>query len=173
MIQLLILSDTHGKDALLRSLLEANRNVDAILFLGDGLNGLEALLEDGGYPPAFCVRGNCDSETSFLGRSRDEELLLTLGGRRLLLLHGHTVGAKGSRSGLLSRAAARGADAVLFGHTHVPMEAYLGEEEGGPLWLFNPGSLGKPYDGYPSYGRLIIGRGGDLLFSHGVWEEHA
>ena len=45
MMNFLIVSDTHGNTRLLRSLLDANRAVDAILFLGDGLNEAEELCE--------------------------------------------------------------------------------------------------------------------------------
>ena len=170
MMNFLIVSDTHGNTRLLRSLLDANRTVDAILFLGDGLNEAEELCALGDYPPMFCVRGNCDTEFSPHFQKREEELILSFCGRRLLLLHGHTASVKFSVAGLLSRARAYEVDLVLFGHTHDPEERYLSPDEGGPLWLFNPGSLGRPYDGCPHYGRLTLSDSGDVLFSHGVWE---
>ena len=169
MLNFLIASDTHGNEYLLRRLLDANRPVDAILFLGDGLRELEEITAEGGYPPVFAVCGNCDSELSLYHRPREEELLLTFGGHRLLLLHGHTASVKLSLCGLFSRARTYGADIVLFGHTHDPEEGYRSED--GPLWYFNPGSLGRPYDGRPHFGRLSINDRGSVLFSHGVWEE--
>ena len=36
-----------------------------------------------------------------------------------------------------------------------------------PMWAFNPGSLGEPRGGKPSYGLLQI-RNGQMLFSHGT-----
>ncbi|MBO7761971.1 MAG: YfcE family phosphodiesterase [Clostridia bacterium] len=170
MMNFLIVSDTHGNTHLLRSLLDANRAVDAILFLGDGLNEAEELCALGGYPPLIGVRGNCDSEFSPHFRKRQEEEILCFSGRRILLLHGHTASVKFSLAGLLSRARAYAVDIVLFGHTHDPEERYIPKEEGGPLWLFNPGSLGRPYDGRPHYGRLTLSDNGDVLLSHGVWE---
>ncbi len=171
MLNFLIVSDTHGNEYLLRRLLDGNRTADAVFFLGDGLRELEEITVTGGYPPVFAVRGNCDSEVSLYHREREEELLLEFGGHRLLLLHGHTVSVKLTLGALLDRARAYGADVVLFGHTHDPEEGYRSEEQGGPVHYFNPGSLGRPYDGRPHFGRLTIDGSGALLFSHGVWEE--
>ena len=170
MLNFLILSDTHGNEYLLRRLLREHRTADGVFFLGDGLRELEDILAEGDCPPVYAVRGNCDSEVSLYHRPREEELLLTLGGHRLLLLHGHTVSVKLTLGGIRARARDYGADVVLFGHTHDPEEGYLGEEEGGPLWYFNPGSLGRPYDGRPHFGRLAIDGNGGLLFSHGTLE---
>ena len=170
MLNFLIVSDTHGNEALLRRLLEAHRTVDAVFFLGDGLRELEDLLAEGGYPPVFSVRGNCDAEVSLYHRPREEEQILSFGGHRILLLHGHSVSVKLSLGSLLYRAREYGADVVLFGHTHDPEEGYLPEENGGPVWYFNPGSLGRPHDGCPHFGRLAIDDGGNLLFSHGTME---
>ena len=152
-------------------MLAANRTVDGVLFLGDGLDEVEELSLTTGTPPIFAVRGNCDSEFSPLRRPREEELLLTFSGHRLLLLHGHTVSVKLSEGGLAARARAYGADIVLYGHTHIPKESYRSASEGGPLWLFNPGSLGRPQDLRPSFGRLTLDDRGNVLLSHGVWEE--
>ena len=171
MMNFLVLSDTHGNDYLLRRVLTANRAVDGVLFLGDGLDELEELSLALGAPPVFAVRGNCDSDFSPLRRPREEELLLSFMGHRLLLLHGHTVSVKLSEGGLVARARALGADIVLYGHTHVPAESYRPPREGGPLWLFNPGSLGRPYDCRPSFGRLTLDDRGSVLLSHGVWED--
>ena len=171
MMNFLVLSDTHGNDYLLRRVLAANTAVDGVLFLGDGLDELEELSLTPGIPPIFAVRGNCDSDFSPLRRPREEELLLTFAGHRLLLLHGHTVSVKLSEGGLAARARALAADIVLYGHTHIPKESYRPAREGGPLWLFNPGSLGRPHDCRPSFGRLMLDDRGHVLFSHGVWEE--
>ncbi len=173
MTNCIVLSDTHGDIARLRSLLRAERSLDAVLFLGDGLSELEELASEGWLPPVVAVRGNCDSAFSPLMYPRDEEITITLEGKRILLLHGHTVSVKSGTDGLLSRARARDADIVLFGHTHAPLDTYIPKERGGPLWLFNPGSLGRPTDARPSFGRLTLSARGGVLLSHGVWEGRA
>ena len=173
MTHCLIVSDTHGDIGRLRSLLRAQSGLDALIFLGDGLKEVEELASEGWLPPVLSVRGNCDSATSPLGYPRDEELTITLEGHRILLLHGHTASVKAGHEGLLSLARARDAEIVLFGHTHTPFDTYLPSERGGPLWLFNPGSLGRPTEGGPSFGVLTLDARGGVLLSHGVWEERA
>ena len=158
----LIVSDIHGDVARLRRVLSAVGNVHGVFFLGDGLREVQALLGTRGAPPLYAVRGNCD-----LGIPCEEELVVSLGEHRILLLHGHTAGVKGGEGGLLALARRHGADVVLYGHTHVRSERFLGEGEGGPLWLFNPGSLSQPMNSPPSFGTLSVDDNGALLFSFG------
>lgn len=166
----LVISDTHGARAALSALLLRHTDVDAVLFLGDGLSEVEALAAEGGHPAILAVRGNCDSLTSPYGCARDEELTLSLCGHRLLLLHGHTAGVKLGLGALVALAHRKEADIVLYGHTHFARQDYLPEGEGGPLWLLNPGSLGHPVEGAPSYGILSLDPAGSVLFSIGRWE---
>ena len=61
MTKLLVLSDSHGgRAAIERVLLKENANIDALVFLGDGLRDLEQALTP--YPRlrAYSVAGNCD-----------------------------------------------------------------------------------------------------------------
>lgn len=159
----LILSDTHGHADRVESLLDRpSIRPDAILFAGDGVRDLSYL----SLPCSlYAVCGNNDSPT--LAQS---ELTVDLDGIRLFLTHGHRFGVKSGTERLLMHAVARGADAVIYGHTHRPHEEYVpaGTRVGDTvlekgLWLFNPGSLG---DREASFGTLEI-RGGQLLFGHG------
>ncbi len=165
--KLLVISDTHGSRAVLSRVLRRHADAEAVLFLGDGLTEIEAAAAEGGLPPVLAVRGNCDAAASPYGCVREEELTLSLGGHRLLLLHGHTVGVKSSLGALVATARRKEADIALYGHTHVANETYLPEDSGGPLWLLCPGSLGRPADGAPSYGLLTLDGGGNVLFSVG------
>ena len=169
-MKFLVISDTHGRSDRLSRLLVRHRDVDGIFFLGDGLAEVEAAAIGGSLPTVFSVRGNCDPLTSPYGCLRDEEMTVTLGGHRILLLHGHTVGVKGGLGGAIALAHRREASILLFGHTHLPHASYLPEGEGGPLWLFNPGSLGRPADGAPSYGLLTLDGRSGVLLSHGKEE---
>ena len=67
---------------------------------------------------------------------------------------------------LLAAARRAGADIALFGHTHIPHEEY--DPESG-IYLFNPGSIGEPRAGRPSYGILSLS-GKNVLFSLGETE---
>ena len=167
---LLILSDSHGRPD---RITEAVRRVrpDGLLFAGDGLRDLTRC----DLPcPLWAVKGNCDWTVSPLivngsDLQPEEETLVTLEGIRILLLHGHTYGVKGGLGRAISRAIARDADVLVFGHTHTSLELHLTPDRAcdfsvtKPLTVFNPGSLG---DSSASFGTLTV-RGGQLLFGHG------
>lgn len=166
----LILSDTHKNCDRLKRVLDLNRNVDAIIHLGDGYTDFSGL--DLGDIPLYRVRGNCDEETDSFGTLSDEALI-ELGGIRIMMVHGHRHGVKFGLAKVASDAASKGADVLLYGHTHVPREVYFGAGERAgikllekPLWIFNPGSLGSPREGMPSFGVLTI-KDGQILLSHG------
>ena len=96
---------------------------------------------------------------------------MTLGGKRIMMVHGDRYGVKSGLARLISAACARGADIVLYGHTQIPFECYLpaGESEYGislekPLYVFNPGSIG---DYERSFGCIEIRRDGSVILSHG------
>ena len=169
---LCILSDSHGRvDALTEAIRRARP--DGILFAGDGLRDLTHT----DLPcPLWAVQGNCDwmSLPMIIGGSLcipTEEELILWEGLRILLCHGHRLGVKSGLSVAAAHAAARDADVLVFGHTHVPLEQRIpaGEVVGGiplkkDLYLFNPGSIGDGLD--PTFGTLTV-RDGVPLFGHG------
>lgn len=147
-MKLLVVSDSHGDtDNLYRA--AAATRPDRIIHLGDGWRDAGTLAIR--YPsiPLERVPGNCD-----LGASAPAERLLLLGGKRILICHGHTLHVKSGLLTALYTAREREADALLFGHTHRPMIDY---REG--VWLMNPGSIGSSV--HPTYGILTID-GGEL-----------
>ena len=174
---LCILSDSHGRPDAIAQVLRRVRP-DGILFAGDGLRDLSRVE----LPcPLWAVRGNCDwmSSPLIVGGSLcepPEEELLMWEGFRILLCHGHRFGVKSGLSVAAAHAAARGADVLIFGHTHTPLERRIpaGELLGGvplekDLYIFNPGSIG---DGLrPAFGTLTVRGGGTPrvpLFGHGT-----
>ncbi len=166
-----IFSDVHGRADRVRELVSRHRDASAFLFLGDGLRDLDETLFASVGSALVCVRGNCDAFSS----SVLEETVLDLGGARILLMHGHRYSVKSGLDRALAYASARGVDALLFGHTHLPEERYFpegselsdGTRLAHPTWAFNPGSLGEPRGGKPSYGLLQI-KNGQMLLSHGT-----
>ncbi len=168
-MEFLIFSDSHGASRSMEEVLARQvRSPDAILFLGDGLRDLGRAELFGSS--VFAVRGNCDwTSKSPDGSEVPNECLLQWEGHRLLLTHGHLYQVKYGYGALIAHAATVGAELVLFGHTHVPLDERVcaGETVGGvrlerTVHLFNPGSLGQ--DG--SFGCLSL-RGETVLFSHG------
>ena len=135
---LLVLSDTHGSVNSLTEVLkwaESRGIADFLVFLGDGAADLPLAAARSGFSaPRQAVRGNGDFDT-------DIPLTATLefAWHTFFLTHGHYHRIGDSYAPLLSAASSSGADAVLFGHTHVPFW-----EEAGGILLLNPGSLGRP-----------------------------
>ena len=170
---LCILSDSHGHpDAVAEAIRRARP--DGVLFAGDGLRDLSYVEIPNNA--LWAVRGNCDwmALPLLIGGSlcipTDEELILWEG-LRILLCHGHTLGVKSGLSVAAAHAASRGADVLVFGHTHAPLERRIpaGETVGGvvlekDLYLFNPGSIGDGLE--PTFGTLTV-RDGVPLFGHG------
>lgn len=161
---LLIVSDSHGRCDRLERLLELHKNADALIFLGDGLSDLDRAGVANYSMTVFSVKGNCDGFLSLRAMSSSEELTFNLGGISFFVLHGHTRGVKSTLSSAICAAGERGADALLFGHTHKPFGTYISQDEynlSKPLYAFNPGSLSEY-----SYGLCEI-RNRQFLFSHG------
>ena len=163
MLKCLIFSDSHGHGfARMKRVIESHPDAEVIFFLGDGLSEAEALRTEFPERMLLSVRGNCD----FAPLSAVEETdAITLEGVPIVFTHGHIYQAKYSYHGLCALAAARGAKICLFGHTHRPTEEYHSEGNP-PFTLFNPGSIGQPNLGRPSYGVLTLANGTYLL-SHG------
>ena len=132
-MRLAIISDTHmprGDRALPEECVQRLRAADAILHAGD-LVALEVLelLESLG-PPVHAIHGNVDGPD--VRRRLPGARVVEAGGARIGMIHD-----AGPAIGRLARMRLRfpDADAVVFGHSHLPLH----EEEGG-FQLFNPGS---------------------------------
>jgi putative phosphoesterase len=167
-MKILVFSDSHGRDSGMQRALSLHPDAEGVFFLGDGAREAAALAERERERFFIGVKGNCDGLLFGLlgGTELREEEEITLMGRRILLLHGHTVGVKGGLGGLIAHARRRDVDLALFGHTHEPLEQYLPDGEK-PLYLFNPGSISRPRGGAPTYGVLTLTEGG-ILLSHGT-----
>jgi hypothetical protein len=127
------ISDTHlprGARRLPEACLERLVAADLILHAGDvaSAGALDDLRSLG--PAVRAVHGNADDET--LRSSLPEELVVEAGGVRIGIVH-----IPGPAAGRERRLLARfpGCDAVLFGHTHLPLV-----DRQGDVWLLNPGS---------------------------------
>lgn len=163
-MNVLIVSDTHGRSERLFEAVQRAR-ADVLLFLGDGLRDLAAVELE--VPEIYAVKGNCDFFS--FGYEREERLEV-LGGYRIFMTHGHRYGAKQSIAPMVARAAALGADVLLYGHTHEPFEKTLPRgtklQDGTllqkSLLVVCPGSLGQPREGAPTFATLTLRRDGVL-----------
>ena len=145
-MKILVLSDSHGN---LSNMLQAveRENPRMVLHLGDCWRDGERLHDRFPDLPFEQVPGNCDYRSS---QPQEQELLL--GGKRVLMCHGHTYGVKQSLLAAGLAAGERGMDLFLFGHTHKP----LVDMRGKTLFL-NPGSIGD-YS-RPTYGIVTVENG--------------
>ncbi len=132
-MRLAIVSDTHlprGSRTLPEPCVERLRGADAILHGGD-FSGAEVLawFEQLG-PPVHAVCGNVDDEV--LQERLPDWRVVEVGGLRVGMVH-----IPGPSAGRLARLRRLfpDADAVVFGHTHMPEHA---EQDG--FQIFNPGS---------------------------------
>ncbi|HET8954255.1 MAG TPA: metallophosphoesterase family protein [Solirubrobacterales bacterium] len=128
-----VIADTHmpkGRRALPEACVARIREAEALIHAGDfsAASVLADLREL--CPTVLAVHGNVDEAE--LRRELPEELEVELGGRSVAIVHD-----AGPSAGRLGRMRARfpGADAVVFGHSHLPLH----EREGG-FQIFNPGS---------------------------------
>jgi putative phosphoesterase len=129
-----IISDTHlprGDRALPAACLARLRAADLIIHAGD-VSRAVVLEELRGYGELVAVHGNVDDAE--VRASLPERRELTVAGARLGVIHG--AGATRGRLTRLRRAFPD-ADAVIFGHSHIPLHA--GDSEGS-FQIFNPGS---------------------------------
>ncbi|MCL1843580.1 MAG: metallophosphoesterase [Defluviitaleaceae bacterium] len=156
-LKILAVSDTHEDTAELSRLLERFADdVQMVIHLGDYANDL--LKFQSKYPQLrmVAVAGNCDA---YYGLNIERELLLNLGGKKILLTHGHYLGVKTGVDRLAYYALEKGADACFFGHTH-----YAEIERRQGLFIMNPGSPNFPRGGSKqSYGIVEITKTGEII----------
>ena len=112
-----VVSDSHGdrghlQQALMK--LEAGGRIDVLIHCGDGGNDAKYLT--GNILQTPIVRGNNDGWSS----PYEESLLLNFGKVTFFITHGHRFHVKNDLTLLAETAAARGAQVVCFGHTHIP-----------------------------------------------------
>jgi uncharacterized protein len=161
-----IIADTHmprGSRRLPERCAELLREADAVLHAGDvyarsALEELEAL-----NPRLLAIHGNVDEPA--LRSQLPETLAVDVGGGRTLALIHDAGPAKGRLARMRKRFPE--ADAVVFGHSHMPQHE-IGEGELAGFEIFNPGSpTERRRAPRPSMGLLESDRKG-LRFQH-IW----
>jgi putative phosphoesterase len=161
-VRLAVISDTHlprGSRALPAACIARMRAADLILHAGDlvttaVLDELRAL-----GPPVEAVHGNVDDHEvrALLPSAR----LVVAGGARIAMLHD-----AGPAAGRLARMQARfapaRADAVVFGHSHIPLHE---RDAATGFQIFNPGSpTDRRRQPTHTMGEALIGEDGAVSF---------
>jgi putative phosphoesterase len=161
-----IVSDIHCNDAGLARALELMGDVGELICLGDSIyeyrfsNEVVRLLRDreaqvilGNHEECFFgphgararARPGIDPALADWLAARPHRHQLTIGGKRLLLIHSTPWEPRGTyvypESSLLARFAEAEADFVLYGHTHQQVVRRIGT-----VLVINPGSAGEARD---------------------------
>lgn len=140
----LIISDTHKFINNAIDLIEKLKP-DYCIHLGDMAEDCEDLENIFPRQKFIFVKGNNDI---WLKDSRfPDERLFELDGKKFFICHGHKFHVKSGLDYLKSAARQKGADIVLFGHTH---KRYIQNSD--DMLILNPGS-------YSSYGLITIKNG--------------
>ena len=155
-MKVLIVSDTHGREQNLAEALEQTGSIDQLIHLGDVEGGAEHIRELAGDAPAAIIAGNNDFFCDL-----PNERIFTIGGHRIFMTHGHGYFVHSGTLYLKREARKKGADIVMFGHTHKP---YM--EEDNELLVLNPGSLSLPrQEGHrPTYIVMEIADDGQISY---------
>ena len=135
-MRIIVFSDSHGRYLKLKQVVDAHPDADYYIHLGDGCGDVERLQK--AYPqlPLLSVPGNCDSVHTPVSSKT-----VKLQDRTVLYTHGHPYGVKYMLEPLALEAQEKGADLVLFGHTHIPTHCFVDGVE-----MVNPGSVAA-FDG--------------------------
>ena len=130
-----VISDTHmprGARRLPGQCVERIAQADLLLHAGD-FSTVEVLRElEAIGPPLAAVHGNVDSPE--LRELLPEERIVEAGGARIAMVH--DAGPRAGRLQRIERRFAGRADALVFGHSHLPLH----ELAPGGFQIFNPGS---------------------------------
>ena len=148
-MKLLVFSDSHGQaDKMLDAI--AKGSPDMIIHLGDGGRDIDKIKKQFPKIPLKAVQGNCD-----FGSDLPETELFSVGAVKLFITHGHIFSVKRTLSPLIDEGIARGANIVMFGHTHAAISSMVGG-----LYILNPGACG----GFsPSCAEVIIDGKGEIF----------
>ncbi len=151
-MRILVVSDTHNKHEYLDMAIEEVQP-DRIFHLGDG-DGCEIYMEAVAGCPVEIVRGNCDFASTL-----PAEVVMRVGAHVVMLTHGHYYQVNYGTEELIEAAREKGADVVMYGHTHVPE---ISEHHG--VLVINPGSISYPRQRgkEPSYAVVEVDEKGEF-----------
>lgn len=132
-MKILIVSDTHGHQENLEKVIELEKPFDMLIHLGD-IESNETYITHLAACHTEIVAGNNDF-FSYL----DREKIIEIGKYKVFITHGHKYYVAAGTDTIKEEAIKRGADIVMFGHTHIP-EIDIDYN----IIAINPGSLTYP-----------------------------
>ena len=149
-MKILIVSDTHRRNENYFKVLQMLQPLDMVIHCGD-TEGSEYAISQAADCPVQIVLGNNDFFSSL-----PRELEFKVGKYTVWVTHGHNYYVSMGNEMIKKEARVRGADIVLYGHTHRPVIDYSEDD----VIAVNPGSISYPrQDGHkPSYCIMEIDR---------------
>jgi len=155
-MKILIVSDTHRNHDNLDMVIEQEKPFDLLIHLGDA-EGCEDYIEAMAECSVEVVAGNNDFFSSL-----PYEQEIKIGKYNVFLTHGHYYYVNAGISRIQSEGIARGADIVMFGHTHCPVLERIDD-----MIILNPGSISYPrQEGKnPSYMIMDVDEAGEVYIS--------
>lgn len=154
-MKILIVSDTHSSTKNYLKAVDKEDDLDMVLHLGD-VEDREHVIEDAVSCPVVIVAGNNDYYSNLPTEKR-----FRIGKYSVMMTHGHRYYINMGLGRLKKEAAAKGADIVMYGHTHKPMIDISPK-----IIAINPGSLTYPRqeNRKPSYIIMEIDEQGEAHF---------
>lgn len=153
-MRLLVISDTHGRSALIDRVLRREPKAKEVFFLGDVVSDIESVIPEHRDRNFHIVRGNCDYFCNYplfdIAEYKKENVTVWF-------THGHRYSVKSGTEGIFAAAKGVGANIALYGHTHISAAEY---RDG--VYIVNSGSLSMPRNGAASYAVIDIGKDGIL-----------
>lgn len=146
-MRILVFSDSHGDKQSMQMAFEKEKNIQAAIFLGDGLADFEEFCAQHKNIKTYAVCGNNDFS---INKNYPNTLNIKLLHHTIIITHGHMYGVKTGRSKLALKAKESGADIALYGHTHNALQEDIAD-----VTLINPGSISR-YGFNPSYAVVEI-----------------
>lgn len=132
-MKVLIVSDTHRNEEKFFSAIERETPVDMVVHCGDA-EGNESIIREAAGCPVEIILGNNDF---FSDLPREREFKIEK--YNIWLTHGHNYYVSMGNELIKEEAKSRGADIVMYGHTHKPV---IDVTDG--IIAINPGSLTYP-----------------------------
>ena len=144
-MQIIIMSDNHRDEDIVREVLKQNPQADRYYLLGDSEMRKHVLVN----LEVISVKGNFPFEPRL-----PKELILTIDDIRVLMVHGHKQHVKTGIERIKQYARDKNAQLVFFGHTH-----HYRIYDAGDMILVNPGSLSLPRGHYEkTYAKVTINK---------------
>jgi len=134
-MKLVVFSDVHGEEGIISHILDANKDADYVLSLGDTEVSQDFLVHN----DIVMIKGNSRHDPGFVS-----ERELVIEGIRIFMIHGHKHGVNHGLEKLAKFAINEEYDVVLYGHTHIADHQKIGG-----IQFLNPGSCARPRNTLP------------------------